>query len=155
MLQKPLTNKDWLQALCKICKDTNQYSEYKSKDTGDWSQERFITILAHILKHSDRLRDVCGFCGDILVAGKGVISAIGVAYPFFMKTDGKDGELGMINGVIRVYEEEMDPCEALIQHIDYNGEASYLIRFDGLEFLTGSLDGNGAPDITSKEFWKS
>lgn len=128
----PPTDKDWLKATCDICRKVKRYTEYTREEGSVWSAVRLMTIALKFIKQSNNLRDLCGYCGDILVAGEGVLNAISTT-DLFTQTDGSRGELGLLNGTIRVYEGDMDPSEALIQYQDVDGGfISHLMRFDGL-----------------------
>lgn len=151
----PPTDKDWLKATCDICRKVKRYTEYTREEGSVWSVIRLMTIALRIIKQSNNLRDRCGYCGDILVAGEAVLSAISTT-DLFRKTDGSRGELGLLNGVIRVYKGDMDPCEALIQYRDVDGGfISHLMRFDDLESIAESLKENSTHDITSEKFCNS
>lgn len=152
----PPTDKDWLKSTCDICRKVKRYTEYTREEGSVWSVIRLMTIALKIIKQSNNLRDLCGYCGDILVAGEAVLTAISTT-DLFRKTGGGRGELGLLNGVIRVYKGDMDPCEALIQYRDVDGRfISHLMRFEDLESMHESLSQeNTSHDITSEKNWNS
>lgn len=112
-----------------------KYTSTCEDDIGRWSQQRIGSFVAKIIMESNNIQPACGYCGDTIICGPLIGTILGAACPIFVPMK-EDGQIGLLNGVIKVYlvdEDAIDPETLLIGHITDTNSTTRLIKWEGLK----------------------
>lgn len=112
-----------------------KYTSTCEDEIGKWSQQRIGSFVAKIIMESNNIRPVCGYCGDTIICGPLIVTILSTACPIFTPMK-EDGQIGLLNGVIKVYlvdKEAIDPETLLIGHITDTNTTTRLIKWEGLK----------------------
>lgn len=112
-----------------------KYTSVSEDPFGRWSQQRVQSFVAKILMESNKIQLACGSCGDTIICGPLIGTILGTACPIFTPMK-EDGQIGLLNGVIKVYlvdEDAIDPETLIIGHITDTNTTTRLIKWDGLK----------------------
>lgn len=112
-----------------------KYTSVCDDKIGKWSQQRIGSFVEKIIMESNNIQLACGSIGDTIICGPLIGTVLGAAYPIFTPMK-DDGQIGLLNGEIKVYlvdEDAIDPETLLIGHITDTNSTTRLIKWEGLK----------------------
>lgn len=112
-----------------------KYTSVSEDPFGRWSQQRVQSFVAKIIMESNKIQLACGYCGDTIICGSLVGTILCAACPIYTPKK-EDGQIGILNGSIKVYlvdDDSIDPETLLIGHITDTNTTTRLIKWEGLK----------------------
>lgn len=103
-------------------------------EVGRWSQQRIAAFIAKILSEANIVAKTCGNAANTMICGPIIGTIVQTGCPGFKGCD-EDGQIGLLNGVIKVYlvdEKDIDTEIAIIGHVTDTNSTTRVLRYRGI-----------------------
>lgn len=103
-------------------------------EIGRWSQQRIAAFIAKILTEANNVAKTCGNPANTMICGPIIGTIVQTGCPWFNGCD-EEGQIGMLNGLIKVYlvdEKDIDPEIAIIGYVTDTNSTTRVLRYRGI-----------------------